>query len=1015
MLLRTLLMFSIFSSVCTAAADLTAPPPAIADWPQYRGPTRDGIAPVGPKLLDHWPKEGPKLIWKSASLWNKLGGGTEKDLLPHSGCGSITIAGGRAFIFANFKRNTGEAGKVVLTTKDLTSLGWIEGVPDDLAKKVEVERTKGKGAKLKRGPELDAYAKKYIADVDPELTKQFGPWIQRRLTKEPPPKNLNRLIEAEASALNGDPIFEWSFLEKLATVRDKEFPTVEAMDAQLDGVLNPWKSNSGNAVRVLLINRAISYFDAIICLDAATGAQIWRKEFPGSVSPYAGAANVGASSTPAIWEDKCYVAGSTAMYCLSVNDGSVVWQDETEFSNSSPLLKNGIAYVLVPEPTAYDAKTGRILWRQPSLNNPNSSFISWSSGGKDYLIISFQGGVYSTPSGGIYCLDPANGAVLWKTFCPGSSVPVLAGVDTLVMESSHNMTMAFKISPEKIEKIWETKKTGDTRGESPVIFQDHVYISGGCHSNNPLRCLDLKTGEILWNPRQMSAAEASSPVLVDGKIIAMLENSENSLYAVMYRATPEQYEELGRFNPDAGPGASPVVVSGKLYLRLQDCIACYDLTGPDQGAPAFATTRTSTPPLTITPASTTRPAATNNTKPVLTDSTNIRGWRGDGTGHFALAEPPTQWSETKNVKWRTAVGAGSSTPVASGNRVFVTSEKCTLNCIDRKSGQLLWKKTTRVQDAPADFRETVQDSFERPRPSGLAAATPVCDGEHVFVLFGTGEVSCYDFEGNRTWSRFIKPAAMQYGHSASPLLADGTLVVSLDGLTALDSKTGKTIWENKAVKPAYGCPVLMTLGATRLVITPTGFVVRLADGSILAKEIAENLEGDEYSISPLVHDNVVYYMDSNCSAVKLSLNGESVVKKTLWTTELPEAAIGSPTYHNGLIFVCTTTGHYSVCDATTGKPVLIDPKSGKSMDDCVLGQDAPDDSTVANFYPSVTIADKCVYVSNDKGRTFVLDAAKSFKEVQRNTLPAGSGASLFFDGSDLFIRGGNDLYRVTGK
>ncbi len=337
-----------------------------------------------------------------------------------------------------------------------------------------------------------------------------------------------------------------------------------------------------------MINRSIRYFDALICLDANTGQEIWRKEWPGSVSPYVGAANVGASSTPAIWDGKCYVAGSTGMYCVSVQDGKVIWQAETAFSNSSPLVIEGTVYVLVPEPTAYDGPTGRVLWCRPSLNNPNSSFTPWTCDGKNYLIISFQGGVYSTPGGGVYCLDPANGEVLWSTFCPGSSIPLLTGADTLVMQSSHNKTMAFKITPAKIEKLWEAKKTGDVRGESPVIFQDHVYISGGCHSDNPLRCLDLKTGELKWNPRKMSAAEASSPVVVDGKIIALLENSENSLYAVMYRATPEKYEELGRFNPDAGPGALPVVVDGKLYLRLQDCVACYDLTGREQDTQASA-------------------------------------------------------------------------------------------------------------------------------------------------------------------------------------------------------------------------------------------------------------------------------------------------------------------------------------------------------------------------------------------------------------------------------------------
>jgi outer membrane protein assembly factor BamB len=771
----------------------------------------------------------------------------------------------------------------------------------------------------------------------------------------------------------------------------------------------------------MLLNRTITYFDAVICLDAITGNEIWRKEWPGSVSPYAGAANVGASGTPAIWNDKCYVAGSAGMYCLSVKDGSVIWQERTGFSNSSPLIKDGIVYVLVPVPTAYDGKTGRVLWRQPGLRHPNSSFATWTCDGKMYLIISIEGGVYSSPGGGIYCVDPADGKVLWTTFCPGASIPVMTG-DTLIMESSHDNTLAFKITPAKAEKLWETKRTGGTRGESPVIYQDHVYISGGCHSDNPLRCLDLKTGQIMWNPHSGFAAEASSPVLVDGKIIALVENSENSLFAVMYRATPEKYEELGRFNPDAGPGASPVVVAGRLYLRLQDGVACYDLTTPaaapttsaEERKPAPSLTSPTHPPLSQPNATAQAPGIKTSTPP--TANIAIRGWRGDGTGHFAVAMPPTEWNEGKNVVWRAEIGIGNSTPVACGNKIFVTSEKCTLACVDRKGGQVLWTKTTRPQDAPGEYLEAVREGLERSQSAGLASSTPICDGHSVFVVFGTGEISRYDLEGNRKWFRLIKPAGLNYGHSASPLLEDGKLVVSLDGLAALDARTGLTIWENKTVKPAHGSPVLMMLGSTRAVVTPTGYVVRLSDGKILAKDIANNLQGDEFSISPIVHDDVVYYIDSSCTAVKLALEGEEARTKTLWTADLSEAAIASPVFHDGLIFACTTMAHYSVLDSATGKPVLVDSKTGKLIDDCIL-EIAPAGGSArepakASIYPSVTVAGNCVYISNDRGQTFVLDASKTFKEVRRNNLPEGSGASLFFDGPEAFIRGGDHLYCV---
>jgi hypothetical protein len=86
------------------------------------------------------------------------------------------------------------------------------------------------------------------------------------------------------------------------------------------------------------------------------------------------------------------------------------------------------------------------------------------------------------------------------------------------------------------------------------------------------------------------------------------------------------------------------------------------------------------------------------------------------------------------------------------------------------------------------------------------------------------------------------------------------------------------------------------------------------------------------------------------------------------------------------------------------------------MGECVLdlapaGGNAKE-LTEAKVYPSVTVAGKYVYLSNDHGQTFVLDASNTLKEIQRNRLPEGSGASLFFDGPDVFIRGGDYLYCV---
>ena len=135
---------------------------------------------------------------------------------------------------------------------------------------------------------------------------------------------------------------------------------------------------------------------------------------------------------------------------------------------------------------------------------------------------------------------------------------------------------AYKITPEKAEKLWDSPTGENPRVASPLVFQDYVYLDGACHSSGALRCLDLKTGELKWNPRKF-CAESSSPVLADGKIIAPLEENEDSFYFVMYRATPEKSRGTRpvqssrvcrRFARDRGRKTIPAIEGFNRLLRF---------------------------------------------------------------------------------------------------------------------------------------------------------------------------------------------------------------------------------------------------------------------------------------------------------------------------------------------------------------------------------------------------------------------------------------------------------------
>ena len=236
----------------------------------------------------------------------------------------------------------------------------------------------------------------------------------------------------------------------------------------------------------------------------------------------------------------------------------------------------------------------------------------------------------------------------------------------------------------------------------------------------------------------------------------------------------------------------------------------------------------------------------------------LAGWRGDGTGLYPHAHPPTQWDgdQGQNLRWQTKVGQGQASPIVAGDRILCTAEPELLLCLERTSGKILWSRDHRRAALPAG----IETPKERPPTSpncGYATPTPVTDGRRVYAVFGTGIVACYDLEGTRQWLRYLDlPQVTQYGRSASPVLAGGHLLVSLSGLTALDPLTGGIVWDTPAAPSSYGTPAITTLGGVQLALTPQGDCVRLSDGKIVATKLASM----KYT-SPLVAGDVVYFAD----------------------------------------------------------------------------------------------------------------------------------------------------------
>ncbi|NQU43838.1 PQQ-binding-like beta-propeller repeat protein, partial [bacterium] len=438
------------------------------------------------------------------------------------------------------------------------------------------------------------------------------------------------------------------------------------------------------------------------------------------------------------------------------------------------------------------------------------------------------------------------------------------------------------------------------------------------------------------------------------------------------------------------------------------------------------------------------------------------GWRGDGTGRYPKAESPRIWSADDKVIWKTALPSGSNaTPVVVGDRVFACSEPSDLICLDRENGKILWQVSslrteTMTEEDERLARENEEksrgvgkelnalrnelngvrmklkkdpkngDLFSRfsklkrevalknreyeklvgylqPRTqsvNGYSSPTPVSDGQSIYVLYGTGVAASYDLVGHRHWIRFIEAPDHIWGHSASPRLAGSVLVVHINDLRGLNSETGQDIWRVK-LPPSWGTPIIAAIPETgaensplaHVIVTPQGDVARADTGNILARRLFRMPYG-----SPLLEENVVYAVDQQGAvAIRLpeSMEGGFQTEELWRTRPRRDRYYASPVLAGGYLHAANSTHYYSVLDARTGE-VAYETKMP-------FGSGA--------IYPSLCLAGGLVYLSNEDGRTLLVEPGPGLKTVADNTLEPFRATPVFRDGR-MYVRTLENLYCI---
>jgi len=247
-----------------------------------------------------------------------------------------------------------------------------------------------------------------------------------------------------------------------------------------------------------------------------------------------------------------------------------------------------------------------------------------------------------------------------------------------------------------------------------------------------------------------------------------------------------------------------------------------------------------------------------NLLPAASEWTRFRGPNGAGVVEGQAL--PREIGPDKNPVWKTAVPMGKSSPVVTADRIFLTGHtdgKLETLALERKTGKMLWRR-----ESPGRRDE------KRHKLNDPAAPSPVSDGANVYVFFaGFGLVS-YTRDGGERWRVPLGPFTNFHGMGASPVLADGKVIMICDQdqqafLVAVDQKTGKTAWrvERSEMVHSFSTPVVYRNEAARRteLIVPGSFLLAAYDAA--NGKLVWSLRGLTYQVKsgPVIDGGVLYF------------------------------------------------------------------------------------------------------------------------------------------------------------
>lgn len=385
---------------------------------------------------------------------------------------------------------------------------------------------------------------------------------------------------------------------------------------------------------------------------------------------------------------------------------------------------------------------------------------------------------------------------------------------------------------------------------------------------------------------------------------------------------------------------------------------------------------------------------------VLTaNSQDWNQWRGpERNGKVTGFKPPQTWPQQLTQVWKVPVGLGDATPALVKDRIYVYSkagENEVLQCVDAKTGGQLWQSP----------------GYPAPVVSGPAATHPgprssvaVAEGKAVAVGVA-GDIACFDASsGKLLWrNEDYKGKVPQFFTGMSPLLNSGVVYAHLGGpaegtFIAFDLASGAVRWKVDGDGPAYGSPVMMTVGGDKQIVFQSLTKIvsfNTADGKQLW-EIATPVGTGrvQNATTPVVDGNKIYYtgLNNGVNAAEVRKEGNSWKTVPLWTNPEFSTSYNTPVLKAGFLYGLSNQNRLFCINASNGQTAW------------------KDDTALQNFGSIVDAGEVMVVVTSNSFFVAFKPDGQKFNQLAMMKLPEeGIYAHPILSGDKIYIKDKENL------